>query len=86
MQYRILVIGADNRFDETRDSILKFAVFWIFQMFWVWIVSMPISLMNDVGGHQHLNYADVIGIVMAVIGLITETIADQTKFNFKYVY
>ncbi|CAM9122952.1 unnamed protein product [Phaeothamnion confervicola] len=30
--YRILKIGKDDRFDETRENCLKFAGFWIYQM------------------------------------------------------
>lgn len=83
--YRVIVIDKDDRFDNIRDNFFKFLVFWIFQMLWVWIVSLPVTYLNSVENNvrSDLNYVDIIGIVLAGIGLITEAIADQTKFYFK---
>ena len=39
--YRIVMIGEDNRFDTMRDDPIKFLGFWIFQILWVYIISLP---------------------------------------------
>jgi steroid 5-alpha reductase family enzyme len=80
---RILLIGEDKRFDKMRENPWEFAVFWIFQFFWVWIVMFPVMSLNDTKHVPDLNYSDYIGIALASGGLIIETIADHTKFTFK---
>ncbi|CAN0194124.1 unnamed protein product, partial [Discosporangium mesarthrocarpum] len=81
--YRIIKIGKDDRFDETRDNFLKFLGFWIFQMLWVWTVSLPVTFLNSTEVDPGLSAADVAGLVMFVVGLVCETVADQQKFAFK---
>lgn len=82
--YRILMIAEDHRFDDMRGDPLKFLYFWIFQMMWVWIVSLPLTVINSLKfSADSVNYVDVIGIVVASVGLIIESVADRSKFNFK---
>ena len=82
--YRIMLIAEDHRFDEMRDDPFKFIYFWIFQMVWVWVVSLPLTYINSVQFEtKNLNYVDIIGIVLASIGFFIETIADNSKFSFK---
>lgn len=81
--YRILVISEDKRFDNMRDDWVKFLGFWIFQMLWVWIVSLPLTFLNSVSGDAPLNSADYIGCVLSILGIIIEFFADQTKMAFK---
>ena len=82
--YRILMIGTDHRFDEMRDHPITFLYFWIFQMIWVWVVSLPIVYLNTYNiFFLPLEGTDLAGIILACFGLILESIADQTKFYFK---
>ena len=82
--YRIMIIAEDHRFDEMRDDPFKFIYFWIFQMMWVWIVSLPLTFINSVQfEHKDLNYVDIIGISFAALGLVIESLADNSKFVFK---
>ena len=87
--YRIMKIGDDKRFDGMRDRPCQFLVFWVFQMAWVWAVSLPVTFVNSFTNDaipRGVSAADVIGTIMAIVGLIIETIADQEKFDFKYVF
>jgi steroid 5-alpha reductase family enzyme len=43
--YRILKIGRDARFDNMRDSVVKFGVFWLLQFVTVWINFLPQTLL-----------------------------------------
>jgi steroid 5-alpha reductase family enzyme len=82
--YRILMIAEDHRFDGMRDEPLKFIWFWVFQMMWCWLVSLPLIYINSTSfDDKELNYVDIIGIIVASIGLVVEAIADQQKYNFK---
>ena len=82
--YRILVISEDHRFDGMRDDPCKFLVFWIFQMLWVWVVCLPLGILNSpAGDDKNIYVGDYVGFVMAFIGIIIEALADQSKFNFK---
>ena len=85
--YRIIMINEDNRFKDIREDLCKFFGFWVFQMFWVYIVSLPLIFVNGCGDDgsnvQSLGEQEIIAISISVLGLLVESIADQTKFNFK---
>ena len=88
--YRIIKTGTDKRFDEVRGNPLKFLVFWIFQIVWVYIVSFTIIFINSPTaprpGFSDIEPQDVtviIGGLIFIFGLIFETISDQVKFNFR---
>lgn len=96
--FRVLKRGQDNRFDEMRGQFLKFAGFWTFQLFWVWLVSWPIIILNSPsvsGGHDDRSphhgiksfgtASDIIGLIFWAIGLVSETFADLAKFRWKEV-
>jgi len=83
--YRILKIGKDDRFDDVRNDFFKFLGFWIFQMFWVWTVSLPVIFLNTNEAAAALDPRDVIGIMMFWAGLAVEAVGDQQKFNFKNI-
>jgi len=81
--YRILKIGKDDRFDGTREDFCKFLAFWVYQMFWVWTVSLPVTFLNTTAANPGLDARDVAGAAMFVAGLLVEAVADQQKFSFK---
>ena len=84
--------GKDTRFDDKRKKPLSMAAFFIFQILWVWIVSLPVTLLNSPaasvpsqgGGNPTLGVRDIIGIVMWSIGFLCETIADFHKFAWRF--
>ncbi len=80
--YRVLKRGKDERFDEMRDSFGKFLGFWIFQMVWVWVVSLPVTMMQASPLDASLGVTDYIGWALWGVGFICETWADQTKNDF----
>jgi steroid 5-alpha reductase family enzyme len=82
--YRIIVIGTDARFDDKREKFCAFLGFWIFQMMWVWCVMLPVTFLESTAaGPKFGTAADVAGLVMFILGLLVETVADQQKFTFK---
>lgn len=86
--FRILKTGSDDRFDDKRDQFFKFLSFWIFQMIWVWVVSLPTTVVNSayVQGGAAVPFGtakDIVGIILFAIGFIIESAADQTKYSFR---
>lgn len=80
--------GKDDRFDDMRHHFFKFLGFWIFQIFWVWTVSLPVTILNspnvsyvpEGGETSNFNCAtDIIGVILYVIGLVVEAVADIQK-------
>lgn len=85
--FRILLWGEDRRFDDKRNNIFTFAVFWIFQAIWVWVVTMPVVILNGGGGAgqagSSLFSLDYIGWALWGVGFFMEVIADFQKLGFK---
>ncbi|OZJ03894.1 hypothetical protein BZG36_03950 [Bifiguratus adelaidae] len=90
--FRILKSGKDDRFDEIRNNIAKFAAFWVGQMVWVWTVSLPNTLGNSPrvndpaqGGRDvpFGNGTDIVGIIFWALGFLLEATADQQKYTFR---
>jgi len=89
--FRILKTGKDDRFDEMRHHFFRFLGFWILQIFWVWTVSLPATILNSPnvsyapngGGTSNFNCAtDIIGVILFAIGFFVEAIADVQKVSF----
>ncbi|CAM1311503.1 Uncharacterised protein g5712 [Pycnogonum litorale] len=86
--YRILKIGTDNRFDDRRDNLLKFAIFWTFQAVWAFTVSLPVIFVNSPLKDSEefpaaMNALDIIGTIFFSVGFLIESVADIQKYNFK---
>ncbi|ETI46383.1 hypothetical protein L917_08889 [Phytophthora nicotianae] len=82
---RVLKRGKDERFDEMRANCLAFFGFWIFQILWVFLVSIPVILANSCGDQIDGNFGearDIVGIVIWAIGILVEYAADASKSAF----
>lgn len=86
--FRILKTGKDDRFDDKRDKFFPFLGFWIFQMIWVWTVSLPVTILNspNVTRFRQPDFGtgrDIAGCVLFAIGFVMESIGDIQKYRFK---
>lgn len=86
--FRILKTGKDDRFDDKRGDFFKFLGFWIFQMVWVWVCSLPVTILNSPNVTQYPQHdfgtgRDIAGIILFAIGLAMESITDVQKFYFR---
>lgn len=86
--YRVLKTGSDTRFDDIRSKFLSFLGFWVGQILWVWTVSLPLTILNSPSVVESNvpafgTAADIIGVVLWVIGWVIESYADQSKFRWK---
>lgn len=86
--FRILKSGHDERFNEMRGKFLSFLGFWIFQMLWVWIVSLPVTLLNSpaVTRYDEVPFGtgrDIAGVILFGVGFVMETLSDAQKYIFR---
>ncbi|KAL9621804.1 MAG: hypothetical protein Q9160_003777 [Pyrenula sp. 1 TL-2023] len=86
--FRILKTGKDDRFDDKRDKFFPFLGFWVFQMFWVWLVSFPVTIINSPAVQQYPQHSfgtgsDIAGIILWTIGFVMESVSDVQKYLFK---
>lgn len=81
--FRILQWGEDRRFDKIRTDLKQLAMFWSFQVVWVWTVSLPVTLVNASSGNPRIQFRDIIGWIMWLVGFLIEAISDQQKLQFK---
>lgn len=81
---RILKTGKDQRFDGIRENPLKFLVFFLLQIVWVYTVSLPVLFINaPTSPPLGIQPSDIVGAVLFLLGLVYETIADQHKYMFR---
>jgi steroid 5-alpha reductase family enzyme len=86
--FRIIKTGKDDRFDDKRDKFFPFLGFWVFQMIWVWTVSLPVTVLNSPNVTRYPQPAfgtgrDIAGVVLYSIGLIMESVSDVQKYRFR---
>lgn len=86
--FRILKTGKDDRFDDKRDKFLPFLGFWVFQMLWVWICSLPVTILNSPAVQAYPQPAfgtgrDIAGVIMYAIGLGMESLSDMQRYRFR---
>uniref|UniRef100_T1JI56 Uncharacterized protein n=1 Tax=Strigamia maritima TaxID=126957 RepID=T1JI56_STRMM len=90
--YRVMKVGREKSFRRRSSNIIRYAIFWTFQAFWVFVVSLPVVYINsplNAEPNQALNIKktmtpfDVVGTTVFLLGFLCETIADMQKNNFK---
>ena len=86
--FRIIKTGKDDRFDDKRDKFFSFLGFWVFQMIWVWTVSLPVTVLNspNVTKYRQPNFGtgrDIAGVILFVIGFLMESVSDIQKYMFR---
>ncbi|KAF9613732.1 hypothetical protein IFM89_010174 [Coptis chinensis] len=82
-EIRILQWGEDKRLDKMCSNFGKLAIFWILQAVWVWIVSLPVTLVNASDNNPSIQVVDIVGWIMWVVGFTVQATVDQQKLAFE---
>jgi len=81
---RIMHIKVDHRFDDKRDNFIRFGSFWLLQAITVWVVMLPVyGILSKRPAPMVPAPFIALGLVVFVVGLIMESIADAQKYRFK---
>lgn len=80
---RVKRTGGDSRFEEMKYQPLKFFVAWFLQGVWVWVVCLPLVILNGTLNDSPFLWSDAVGVFLWAVGFATETVADWQKFHFK---
>ncbi len=78
---RILKFGKDHRFDDMRQSFVRFGKFWIGQALTTWILMLPVSIALYRG--RNVSLLLILGAIVWLVGLLIEALADYQKLVFK---
>ncbi|KAK9801995.1 hypothetical protein WJX73_007868 [Symbiochloris irregularis] len=81
--YRVLKTGGDSRFKDIKDKPHKFFVAWFLQACWVFIVLLPVVILNGTQRNRGLWASDIIGGIFFWVGWTCEATADFQKLMFK---
>eukprot|EP01119_Soliformovum_irregulare_P019693 TRINITY_DN6296_c0_g1_i2.p1 TRINITY_DN6296_c0_g1~~TRINITY_DN6296_c0_g1_i2.p1 ORF type:complete len:175 (+),score=18.12 TRINITY_DN6296_c0_g1_i2:72-596(+) len=65
--YRITKIGRDERFDGTRDKPIRFFIWFMLQFIGVWLISLPLILLNSSQINPHFQWNDYFGWTLWLI-------------------
>lgn len=81
---RILFIKTDHRFDDKRDSFIKFGTFWLLQAVTVWVLILPVyGITSSSKSSSEITIWFILGTAMWLKGFLIESVADNQKFIFK---
>jgi len=74
----------DSRFHEALQQPPKFLAFFLIQAVWCFLNTLPVVLVNSVGGGpSSVQAQDVVGPLLWVAGMALECAADFQKYAFK---
>ncbi len=79
---RINKIKKDSRFDGMREKFIKFLRFWLLQGITVFIILIPCVLLWSQNSTT-FNSVSIIGVLVFIVGIILESVADFQKYQFK---
>lgn len=78
--------GIDSRFTEVKKSIYRFATFWTIQGLWVFIVALPVFMLNatELPYDDSLGPLGWLGLLLWVSGFVMEVVADEQKRSWRH--
>ena len=82
---RVHKAGSDGRFDEIKGSPVRFLQVWVIQGAWVSITAAAawIAISTDAAARAPIGWLTVVGIVVWLLGMTIEIVADAQKSAFR---
>lgn len=81
---RVIKTGRDKRYDEMRNSFLKFGRFWLLQGLSVWLIMQPVIYMLTRNEVLRLDTTAKVSLYIWSFGLIIEFLADAQLHSFRF--
>ena len=76
--------GIDARFTKVKEDFIYFFLFWNIQGVWTFVTALPVYALNcKADTNNAVTFFDRAGIVVYVIGLLFEIVADYQKSAFR---
>lgn len=75
----------DTRFTELKKEFWTFSIAWNLQVLWVFLLQLPVTLVNSSAVQPATGIWDVLGISLWSLGFLLEAVADGQKFAFRGV-
>lgn len=75
----------DTRFTELKKEFWTFSIAWNLQVLWVFLLQLPVTLVNSSAVQPATGIWDVLGISLWCLGFLLEAVADGQKFAFRGV-
>ena len=80
---RISRAGKDSRFDKIKNQPPRFFLAWTLQGLWVLLTAACALVVITGGNREALGIVGFVGIVVWIIGILIEIVADQQKSAFR---
>jgi len=80
---RVKKAGTDSRFTEIKRSAPRFFLTWTLQGTWVTLSAAPVIVVLTSNNRNEFPWLSILGILVWVLGLAIEIIADRQKSSFK---
>lgn len=80
---RIARDGQDDRFTKLKVNFWLFSIAWNLQVAWVFLLELPVLIVNTVPLQPALGLLDFAGWTVWAIGFLVEALADAQKFAFR---
>ncbi|QDE36247.1 DUF1295 domain-containing protein [Microbacterium foliorum] len=82
---RVHKAGSDGRFDEIKGSPVRFLQVWVIQGAWVSITAAAAwsAISTDAAARAPIGWLTVVGMVVWLLGMTTEIVADAQKSAFR---
>ncbi|KAI0711916.1 hypothetical protein C8T65DRAFT_647008 [Cerioporus squamosus] len=83
---RAMRAGGDSRFDEVKHQSAKFTAFWMAQATWVFVVGLPIYMVNTLAPAKHprLGPLDYFAVALLASSWAFELVADHQKTTWRH--
>lgn len=82
---RVHKAGKDGRFDELKPLFWRFLNVWTIQALWVTFTSATALVVLTTTNRRALGIFAVIGVLLWVIGIVIEVVADMQKSRFRTI-
>lgn len=83
LQWRVCTRGSDTRVAGMDKNVSFVVITWVVQSFWVFMLLVPVILVNGASPAASLGCVDVLGLILMCLGFVLQVTADLQKSSFR---